>query len=152
RRRVLANSLKTSNAISLPGITSLNRSGFDAIILYHFDAAELAPSTASKADICGATSHVRFTPNCDRKSGYLRFVMSALPPRADMCSALAHVRFGPKSGLMQCSNWDRYPITSSVSAKKFTGSSMPVAFALEVDDEPIVCRLHERQISRPGTA
>src|SRR5262249_39636214 len=49
----------------------------------------------SKADICGATSHVRFIPNCDRKSGYLRFVMSALPPRADMCSALAHVRFGP---------------------------------------------------------
>src|SRR5262249_16923229 len=49
----------------------------------------------SKADICGATSHVRFTPNCDRKSGYLRFVMSALPPRADMCSPLAHVRFGP---------------------------------------------------------
>jgi hypothetical protein len=32
----------------------------------------------SKADICGATSHVRFTPNCDCKSGYLRFVMSAL--------------------------------------------------------------------------
>src|SRR5262249_35256909 len=56
--RVLANSLKTSNAISLPGITSLNRSGFDAIILYHFDAAELAPSTASKADIAtSADSH-----------------------------------------------------------------------------------------------
>src|SRR5262249_4814013 len=51
----------------------------------------------SKADICGATSHVRFTPNCDRKSGYLRFVMSSLPPRADMCSALAHVCFGPKA-------------------------------------------------------
>src|SRR5262249_52947589 len=53
----------------------------------------------SKADICGATSHVRFTPNSDRKSGYLRFVMSALPPRADMCSALAHVRFGPKADI-----------------------------------------------------
>src|SRR5262249_12445430 len=62
RRRVLANSLKTSNAISLPGLTSLNRSGFDAIILYHFDAAELAPSTASKADICSANRHVCFTP------------------------------------------------------------------------------------------
>jgi hypothetical protein len=48
----------------------------------------------SKADICGATSHVRFAPNCDRKSGYLRFVMSALPPKADMCSAAVHVRFG----------------------------------------------------------
>jgi hypothetical protein len=52
----------------------------------------LAPD---EADICGATSHVRFTPNCDRESGYLRFVMSALPPKADMCSAAAHVRFGP---------------------------------------------------------
>jgi hypothetical protein len=49
----------------------------------------------SKADICGATSHVRFTPNCDCKSGHLRFVMSALPPKADMCSALADVCFGP---------------------------------------------------------
>jgi hypothetical protein len=38
----------------------------------------------TKADICGATSHVRFTPNCDCKSGYLRFVMSALPPKADI--------------------------------------------------------------------
>src|SRR5262249_32230445 len=62
RRRALANSLKTSNAISLPGLTSLNRSGFDAIILYHFDAAELAPSTASKADILRSGTHVRFTP------------------------------------------------------------------------------------------
>src|SRR5262245_56172304 len=32
---------------SLPGLTSLNRSGFDATILWHFDAAEQAPSTAS---------------------------------------------------------------------------------------------------------
>jgi hypothetical protein len=30
---------------------------------------------------------------------------------------------------MQCNNWDCYSITSSASAKKFTGSSMPVAFA-----------------------
>ena len=41
--------------------------------------------------------HVRFTPNCDCKSGYLRFVMSALPPKADMCSAAVPVRFGPKA-------------------------------------------------------
>src|SRR6516225_5273808 len=34
---------------SLPGLTSLNRSGFDATILWHFDAAEWAPSTASSA-------------------------------------------------------------------------------------------------------
>jgi hypothetical protein len=49
----------------------------------------------SKADICSAPTHVRFTPNCDRKSGYLRFVMSALPPKADMCTARGHVCFGP---------------------------------------------------------
>src|SRR5262249_58762087 len=63
----------------------------------------------SKADICGATSHVRFTPNCDRKSGYLRFVMSALPPKADICSALAHVRYGPNPEVgttrLPGSNW-----------------------------------------------
>jgi hypothetical protein len=32
---------------SLPGLTSLYRSGFDATSLWHFDAAESAPSTAS---------------------------------------------------------------------------------------------------------
>jgi hypothetical protein len=30
--------------------------------------------------------------NSDRRSEYLRFVMSALPPKADMCGALVHVR------------------------------------------------------------
>ena len=29
------------------------------------DAAERAPSTASKADMCSAKSHVRFTPKSD---------------------------------------------------------------------------------------
>ena len=53
----------------------------------------------SKADICGATSHVRFTPDSDRESGFLRKVMSALPPKADMCSALADVCFGPKADI-----------------------------------------------------
>src|SRR4029434_5329869 len=51
--------------------------------------------SGSRADICGATSHVRFTPNCDCKSGHSRFVMSALPPKADMCGATSDVRFGP---------------------------------------------------------
>ena len=37
----------------------------------------------SLADICSATSHVRFTPNSDRKSGLPQTVMSALPPKAD---------------------------------------------------------------------
>ena len=38
----------------------------------------------SEADICAATSHVRFTPNSDRKSGFPQTVMSALPPKGDM--------------------------------------------------------------------
>src|SRR5262249_54283999 len=45
----------------------------------------------SKADICTARAHVRFTPNCDRESRHPQPVMSALPPKADMCSALGHV-------------------------------------------------------------
>jgi hypothetical protein len=49
----------------------------------------------SKADICAATSHVRFTPNSDRESQPPAKVMSALPPKADMCGALGHVCFGP---------------------------------------------------------
>src|SRR5262245_15533726 len=49
----------------------------------------------SKADICAATSHVRFTPNSDRECGLPQTVMSALPLKADMCGALAHVCFGP---------------------------------------------------------
>src|SRR5262249_37385370 len=49
----------------------------------------------SKADICGAKSHVCFTPNRDRKSGLRQTIMSALPLKADMCGAMAHVCFGP---------------------------------------------------------
>jgi hypothetical protein len=45
--------------------------------------------------MCVAKRHVCFTPNSDRESGYLRFAMSALPPKADMCSAMRDVRFGP---------------------------------------------------------
>src|SRR5262249_10410630 len=35
---------------------------FDATTLWHLDAAEWAPSTASKADAASSGSHVRFTP------------------------------------------------------------------------------------------
>jgi hypothetical protein len=49
----------------------------------------------SKADICGATRHVRFTPNSDRKSEIPQKAMSALLPKADMCSATSDVCFGP---------------------------------------------------------
>src|SRR5262245_31188471 len=53
----------------------------------------------SKADICSATAHVRFTPNSDRESGHRQTVMSALPPKADMCGARGNVRFGPKADI-----------------------------------------------------
>jgi hypothetical protein len=49
----------------------------------------------SKADICAATSHVRFAPNSDRESDFPQTVMSALPPKADMCGATRDVCFGP---------------------------------------------------------
>jgi hypothetical protein len=78
----------------------------------------------SKADICGATSHVRFAPNCDRKSGYLRFVMSALPLKADMCSALAHVRFGPIADIRNI-----HSITSSARPISVLGTVRPSALA-----------------------
>src|SRR5262245_58112035 len=53
----------------------------------------------SKADMCSANGHVRFTPNSDHKSRHPQMVMSALPPKADMCTAIAHVCFGPKADM-----------------------------------------------------
>src|SRR5262245_27316637 len=53
----------------------------------------------SKADSCSAVTHVRFTPNSDRKSRHPQTVMSALPPKADMCSASGHVCFGPQGDI-----------------------------------------------------
>jgi hypothetical protein len=53
----------------------------------------------SKADICAAIRHVRFTPDNDRESGFPQKVMSALPPKADMCGAARDVRFGPKADI-----------------------------------------------------
>ena len=41
----------------------------------------------SKADMCGAQRHVRFTPNSDCKSRHPQRGMSALPPKADVCGA-----------------------------------------------------------------
>src|SRR5262245_37495932 len=61
----------TDFAISRPIVLTSPMDGspqcglLDATTLWHFDAAERAPSTASKADICGALGHVRFTPNSD---------------------------------------------------------------------------------------
>ena len=53
----------------------------------------------SEADICGATTHVRFAPNSDRESGLPPKVMSAIPPKADMCDATRDVRYGPKADI-----------------------------------------------------
>ena len=52
----------------------------------------------SKADICGATSHVRFTPNSDRESGLPQTAMSALPPKADMCRSTSSCLLWATSG------------------------------------------------------
>src|SRR5262245_12374530 len=60
----------------------------------HRPTRHLACRFGSKADICSAQAHVRFTPNSDRESGLPQIIMSALPPKADMCGALAHVCFG----------------------------------------------------------
>src|SRR5262245_48142891 len=53
----------------------------------------------SLADICGAPTNVRFTPNSDRESRHPHTIMSALPPKADMCGAQPHVCFGRKADI-----------------------------------------------------
>jgi len=53
----------------------------------------------SKAGMCNAPTHVRFTPNSDRKSGHPQAVMSASPPKADRCSAKRNVGYGPNASL-----------------------------------------------------
>ena len=45
----------------------------------------------------GAPTHVRFTPDSDRKSEFPQKAVSALPPKADMCSATNDVGYGPKA-------------------------------------------------------
>src|SRR5215467_8687878 len=54
---------------SLPGLTSLNRSSFDATSLWHLDAAEQAPSTeSSETEALQATTlHVPLAPESDRR-------------------------------------------------------------------------------------
>jgi hypothetical protein len=53
----------------------------------------------SKADICAATSDVRFTPDSDHESRHAAMAMSALHLKADMCGATAHVCFGPEEDI-----------------------------------------------------
>ena len=59
----------------------------------------------SKADMCSAREHVRFTPNSDRQSEFPHNAMSALAPKGDMCGATSNVCFGPIADIM--------PITQS---------------------------------------
>jgi hypothetical protein len=78
----------------------------------------------SKADICSAIRHVRFTPNSDRKCGHATI--------GDVC-------FTPKSGLMQCNSqcllWAKsghctaHSITSSVRSRKVSGIVKLIASA-----------------------
>ena len=72
-----------------------------------FALTELNFRFGSEADICGATAHVRFTPDSDRESGHAAMVMSALHLKADMCGANRHVCFGPEADIVS------YSITSS---------------------------------------
>jgi hypothetical protein len=51
----------------------------------------------SKADICDATSHVRFAHDSDRKSGHVPMVISALHLKANICSATKDVCLGPEA-------------------------------------------------------
>src|SRR6186997_345700 len=79
----------------------------------------------SEADICAATSHVRFTPNSDRKSRH---------------AANGHVCFPPESGHVQCRSSCRlransghsaiHSITSSAATSRFGGTVRPSAFAV----------------------
>src|SRR5262245_25172371 len=66
----------------------------------------------SKADICSARRHVRFTPMCGRlrvgKDFLERMQHWSVQPIADMCGANRNVRFGAKSGHVATSS--RYQI------------------------------------------
>src|SRR5262245_36809341 len=75
----------------------------------------------SKADMCGAKGHVRFTPNSDRKSGHPQPVMSALPPKADMCGATTDVRSGPIADMFM----DRYFSALRADETDCTGRIQP---------------------------
>src|SRR5262247_2267921 len=78
----------------------------------HFDAAEWAPSTASKADICSAQRHVRFTP----ESGHVQ------------CSSASPL--WAKSGLMHCSKKVTHSITLSASRRTDPGIFKSIATGL----------------------
>jgi len=57
-RQFLQNFKRRHRCLASPPLSS----SFDTTSLYHFDAAERAPSTASKADMTPSNCDVRFTP------------------------------------------------------------------------------------------
>ena len=97
---------------SLPGLTSLNRSGFDATSLWHFDAAEQAPSTASDPALLRCLLDVRFSPEGGRTAD------------------IARSRKGANSGREQMQQHRDYSITSSARASRVGGTVRPSALAV----------------------
>src|SRR5512147_3270511 len=92
--------------------------------------------------MCVAISHVRFTPNSDRKSGHAAMVMSALHLKADMCGALSHVCFGPIADM----HLIEHPAHSPCSRNQMNG---PVTFYRETGtyavtqcDTPLLGKRH----------
>jgi hypothetical protein len=97
----------------------------------------------SKADICAATSHVRFTPNSDHESGRSQNIMSALPPKADMCGATRDVRFGPKADIGG-------PLPEPLGHDGPLRVSLPVRSLRQLRTHSVqgAVRVHETELSR----
>ena len=55
----------------------------------------------SKADMCNAPTHVRFTANSDRKSGHAQMVMSAFTPESGRVRRKPSCLLWANSGLQQ---------------------------------------------------
>ena len=70
--------------------------------------------------MCGATAHVRFTPNSDRESGHWENGMSALPAKADICDAQAQVRFGPEADICTAPADVRFTPKSDIASAQMT--------------------------------
>src|SRR5262245_12901432 len=105
-------------------------------ILPRYSAAVLWPrSTISILDMKRMLSKMDRSPTLEDQNSNVRF-----GSKADICDAKGYVRFTPesrhvqcttqcllraRSGLMQCSNWDRYSITSSARNRTSGGTVSP---------------------------
>jgi hypothetical protein len=95
QKQALAGRVRATSRRIASKVAEVLHDGKTAKIVPKADATPNDVRFASKADICSATAHVRFTSNSDRESGFPQQSMSALPPKADMCGAASDVRFGP---------------------------------------------------------